>query len=304
MKLLFVKNKNIDYKKWDETIAKSYNGNIYAYSWYLDIVCDWNAIVSSDYKYLMPLPTQKKFFIKYTFTPVLIQQLGVFSTNQINDKILNKFLNLAQKKYKYFDIKFNKYNEVTKLNIEKKENITYELDLIQNYTDIYKKYSTNTKRNLKKAEQNNLTISTNITIKQIIYLLEQNLKKQIKDLNEKTLNKIKFLISQSSHKNMGKTIGIYNNRNKLISAAFFTISHNKAIMLILATSNESKKTGANFKLIDYFIKQNSGKHLTLDFEGSNIESLARFYASFGAKKFKYFNLKYNNLPSLIKIIKK
>ena len=304
MKLLFVKNKDIDYKKWDDTIKKSYNGNVYAFSWYLDIVCNWDAIITPDYKYLMPLPTSKKFLIKYAYTPVLIQQLGIFSNNQIDDKILNNFLNLAKKKYKYFDIKFNKYNDVTKLNIEKKENITHELDLIQNYSDIYKKYSTNTKRNLKKAEQNNLTVSKNITIKQILHLLETNLGNKIKELNNKTLNKIKFIISQSSHKNMGEIIGVYDQYNNLISAAFFIISHNKAIMLILATSDESKKTGANFKLIDYFIKQNSGKHLTLDFEGSNIESIARFYASFGAKKFKYYNIKYNNLPSLIKILKK
>jgi len=304
VKLIFVKNKKIDYKKWDNTISKSYNGNVYAYSWYLDIVCEWNAIITPDYKYIMPLPVKTKFFIKYTYTPVLIQQLGIFSENEITNEILSSFLYTAQKKYKYFNIKFNKYINVNKLNINKTENITYELDLIQNYNDISKKYSTNTKRNLKKAEKNNLTISKSITIKQITNLLEQNLATKIRELNNDIINKIKFIISQSSQKKIGELIGVYDKYNNLISAAFFITSHNKTIMLILATSEESKQTGANFKLIDYFIKQNSNKHLTLDFEGSNIKTLARFYASFGAKKFKYYTIKYNNLPFIIQLLKK
>lgn len=304
MKLLFVKNNDIDYKKWDETISKSYNGSVYAFSWYLDIVCKWNAIISDDYKYLMPIPFNKKLSINYVYTPVLIQQLGIFSENQINSNILNDFLNIVKEKYRYFELKFNKYINVKHTNLQLNKNITYELDLIQKHNEILKKYKTNTKRNLKKAEKANLTISKKTTVNELLILLKDNLSQKIKELNNSTLNKIKFIISQSSRKNLGEIIGIYDKFNNLISAAFFITSHKKSIMLILATTEESKKTGANFLLIDYFIKNNSGKQLTLDFEGSNIESLARFYASFGAQKNEYYTLKYNKLPFYLKFLKK
>ena len=41
----------IDHIKWDKCISESSNGIVYAYAWYLDIVCeDWEAIVVNDYQ--------------------------------------------------------------------------------------------------------------------------------------------------------------------------------------------------------------------------------------------------------------
>jgi len=49
-------------------------------------------------------------------------------------------------------------------------------------------------------------------------------------------------------------------------------------------------------LIDNFIRQNSGKPLILDFEGSNNEGLARFYGSFGSNRIEYQRYVRNFLP--------
>lgn len=50
----------IDRERWDECIRKSFNGIIYAYSWYLDIVCpSWEALIEGDYKIVMPLSIGK-----------------------------------------------------------------------------------------------------------------------------------------------------------------------------------------------------------------------------------------------------
>ena len=36
----------IDKKKWDDCIQHAFNGNIYAMSWYLDVVHhDWEALI-------------------------------------------------------------------------------------------------------------------------------------------------------------------------------------------------------------------------------------------------------------------
>ena len=49
-----LENKAIDKPKWDALIAEC--GNIYAYSWYLDIVHPgWDALVDDDYQAVMPL---------------------------------------------------------------------------------------------------------------------------------------------------------------------------------------------------------------------------------------------------------
>jgi len=53
-------------------------------------------------------------------------------------------------------------------------------------------------------------------------------------------------------------------------------------------------------LIDAFIKENAGKPVTLDFEGSNNPGLARFYSSFGAKKVVYQQFTRNSLPAPVR----
>ena len=59
-----------------------------------------------------------------------------------------------------------------------------------------------------------------------------------------------------------------------------------------------------FLLLDSFIKENSQKNITLDFEGSNDENLARFYKGFGSKECVYLQLRRNRLPFLINWLKK
>jgi hypothetical protein len=59
-----------------------------------------------------------------------------------------------------------------------------------------------------------------------------------------------------------------------------------------------------FLLIDTFIQNNSGKNLILDFEGSNIPGIARFYKGFGAMAETYYSVHQNRLPRLLRIFKK
>jgi hypothetical protein len=66
----------------------------------------------------------------------------------------------------------------------------------------------------------------------------------------------------------------------------------------------AKKTGAMFFLINNFIREYARKKVTLDFEGSNLPGLARFYTGFGSEEYVYLQIKKNNLPKLIRWFKK
>ena len=94
----FVKYQNIDFVKWDKCIEKSINGNIYAKTWYLNIVCEvWHALVLDDYIAVMPLPSYKKWGISYISQPFMCQQLGLFfNTEEVK---LDEFINLIPKKF-------------------------------------------------------------------------------------------------------------------------------------------------------------------------------------------------------------
>ena len=88
-----------------------------------------------------------------------------------------------------------------------------------------------------------------------------------------------------------------------MACAAFLI-YNERVIFHLGTSNpKGKKIGAMHFLIDSIITQLAGKNLFIDFEGSEIDGIERFYKSFGAFKKPYFKYKENNLPILLSWLK-
>ena len=108
-----LKYSQIDFDAWDRCIRESFNGLVYAYSWYLDIVHDgWEALVEDDYVRVMPLTGGKKYGIKYLFQPYFVQQLGVFSKNLLTPEKTMEFLNQIPSSFKYYDIRLNSFNKL------------------------------------------------------------------------------------------------------------------------------------------------------------------------------------------------
>ena len=92
MKILHLRHNEIDRTRWDATIAQSLCDLPYAYSWYLDVVCPmWEALATEDYAYVMPLPLKKKWGISYLIHPIWVQQLGVFSAQEVTSEIFESF---------------------------------------------------------------------------------------------------------------------------------------------------------------------------------------------------------------------
>ncbi|HEU4717664.1 MAG TPA: hypothetical protein VFU15_07515, partial [Bacteroidia bacterium] len=82
-KIRHLRSHEIDRQRWDECIRRSFNGIIYAYSWYLDVVSPgWEALADEKYETVMPLTWAKKMSVRYLRTPFFVQQLGVFSVNK------------------------------------------------------------------------------------------------------------------------------------------------------------------------------------------------------------------------------
>ena len=58
----YLTNEQIDKSRWDDCVAHAVNGNVYAFSWYLDIVhLGWEALVEMiDGNYVTIMPITKK----------------------------------------------------------------------------------------------------------------------------------------------------------------------------------------------------------------------------------------------------
>jgi len=293
----YLERDDISDQKWDNCISRSFNGMIYGYTWYLDIVAgNWAALVENDYESVFPLPYKKKLGISYIYQPFFTQQLGLFSRNLVSNEKVREFLHAIPSHFKRIDLNLNTLNKCEGKLFDYAPQLNHELDLINSYRTIHENYSTNLKRNIKKAGNAGLTIMKNIKPDGIVRLFRENRGSEIRHLRENDYLTLKRLIYTSIYKRKAQLLAAYNETNELVAGVVFLISNKKAIFIFSGMSEEGRNKGAMPLLIDSFIKNNSGKHLTFDFDGSNDENLARFYKSFGSKECFYYRVSINRLP--------
>lgn len=290
----------VDTEKWDECIRNSLNGMIYAYSWYLDLVNEhWEALVKNDYECVMPLTPGKKFGISYLYQPNFTQQLGIFSRNHLTAQLVQEFLDAIPRRFRFIEINLNTHNNIKTPGNNFIPWKTHELDLINNYENIARNYSTNLKRNLKKAAKASLSIVENPKPENVIRIFRENKGRQISNLKDKDYDLLRRLIYVMIYKRTALVVGAYNEMNELCAGAFLVYSGRKVIFYFSGTNQHARETAAMPFLIDDFIHKNAGSHLTLDFEGSNDPNLARFYKSFGAEEVHYFHYKHSRLNPVL-----
>ena len=301
LKIKYVKRAEIDESKWDNCIASSVNGIVYAYAWYLDIVAEkWDALVGNDYQSVFPITYNTKYGIDYIYQPFFCQQLGLFSTEPISFVIVARFLDAIPSNFRSISINLNTFLKIDYPKANVSPRVTYHLDLIESYPVISGKYSSNTKRNISKSIAYNISVSKGLSAFQLLELKKGNMTVPLRRKHFEILAK---LITQSVGNGVGELYGAYTERNELCAGVLFLRSNGKVIYLLASSNKEGKESRAMFALIDHFINQNSESRLVLDFEGSNIESVARFYAGFGATPCEYNHISINKLPWFLKLFK-
>ncbi len=301
MKISYVKHNDIDFSKWDDCINHSLNGIVYAYSWYLNIVAgEWDALIGDDYRAVFPLVKGKKYGVLYLYQPLFTQQLGVFSPIRIDSQIIKSFLDSIPKKFQYQIINFNTYNYLENVEGEVFERVTYQFDLIQPYFDLSSNYNDNTKRNISKSIAMGVSVNKMLSVADYIHFKRQNL---IVPLKGDPIERLNRIMLQALEKGVGEIYAAFTDQRELCAAAFFIRSNEKVIYLSAASNELGRTNRAMFTLVDQFINDYSESHLVLDFEGSSIVSVARFYAGFGAKKCTYQQIVVNRLPWYLKLFK-
>ena len=301
----FVKNKDIDHQKWDQCIAGLSFGIVYAYSWFLDRICShWDALIWGDYLYIMPLVNNCKFGISYVYQPFFTQQLGIFSIFSIESEIVDQFLLSIPRKFRLIEMKLNLGNVPTTSQFQIKANTNFHLYLKPSVQIIQANYNTNTHRNIRKAIQNNVTVSRFDDIAFFIEFTRLNLKEKSSEVSDKHYSALQKVISYAVLNQHGEIYGAYDSDQQLIAAVFFVNSNLRSIYLAASSNEVGIAQSAMFLLIDTFIRNNAGRDLVLDFEGSNIAGIARFYTGFGALAQTYYSVYWNRLPKIVRIFKK
>jgi len=235
------------------------------------------------------------------YQPFVCAQLGLFGNN-LTAQLLENFFNSIPQKFKYWDIYLNQHNVFELRDYPIYSRVNFVLDLEQPYESHYKNYRDNIRRNARKATQLNCRIEKNIPVEQVIKLAKQQMKTYSSKQGD--LENFKKLYQHLKKIAMANVYGVFSKNNQLLASAVFFYSHQRAYYILVGNDPDGRTLGASHFLIDAFIKENAGKKLLLDFEGSDIRNLAFFYSSFGAVEEKYSAIKLNRLPKLLKWMKR
>jgi len=303
LNIQYLQHHEIDKSKWDKCINGADNGLIYGYSFYLDHMAKhWDALVLNDYEAIMPLAWNKKFGIHYLYQPAFTACLGIFG-KALHQEIINGFMRAIPQKFQLIEISLNYGNMFGQTSTILFPATNYVLKLNKPYKELYTSYRENHQRNVQKSVQSGNTVKKNVSINEIIHLNKEQMK-TIRPVADADYEKFKKLYQVLCRENKAITYGIANNKNELLSSCLFFFSHTRAYYILVGNRHEGRSTGASHALIDAFIKDHAGQDLILDFEGSDIESLALFYSGFGATKEIYPVIRWNRLPWFLKWVKR
>ncbi len=293
MNIIYIKHKDINKNRWDEVITLSPNGRIYAYSWFLDAFTGnrWDALIIGDYEYIMPIPWIRKFGICSVLTPIGIQQLGIYSTKEISTDLFELFIKKIPYKYRYINLNVNCDEQNFSDEIILTRKINYYLDINKPYIEVRRGYRKNTIRNLKTEEYFIFEYSTDI---------DAVLKSTVKYIFP-TTNHEKYEIYRKAHYialERGNVLCclLKDEKGNELASALFLIDRKRVYYMMSVQTPEGKKKNAIYFLIDQFIQQNCRKIEILDFEGSNIPSIAEFFSRWGSSVEYYTNVELFRFP--------
>jgi len=287
--------------RWDICINNAINGCIFAYSWYLNILCDsWEALVLDDYKYVMPLLRKTKFKKNLYFTSKLGIRLGVFTNQLLTENIVKQFIDNIPDKDSVIDISLNMFNKLSDSHV--KNITTYELDLIQNYKKIAEKYSNLFQKELQVAKNNKITIVKGLQPNDLINFSQKQKVKSKPKLNQNNIQKLRIIMAHSLRYSLGEAYGAYAASNNLCAVAFFIKSNRKLYLLYTAINNYGINLNASQLLIDKYIEVHSENDLTLNIENIISKNDFNFFSGVGAHEYKFQRYYSNKLFWIYKLL--
>jgi hypothetical protein len=286
-KIAILNSQQIDDTLWNNCIANASNGLIYSTTFYLNNMCvQWKGLVLNNYEAVMALPYKKKLGLPYLYTPAFIQQLGlmgIFST----DDLSNVYTAIA-KQFLYGDYFLNSFcshwqNIVAKQNFILPLNKTFNTLLLQcnaNFKSRFNKFykqlqyvqSSNIEYVIANYKQIHGSKTPHVTPQDFDNLI--TICKQLQQVQQLHIRVV------SNNQETVAAIVLLQYKNRLYNIANFTTANGKLLH-------------ANYFLFAQVIKEFCNQNLILDFEGSNIESIAHFYKKMNPQLETYFHWQRN-----------
>ena len=297
----YLRRYEIDAQKWDNCITEASNGLIYARAFYLDhMAVQWDALVMGNYEAVMPLATNRKWKISYLYQPPFVQQLGIFSRHDMYNGQTSRFISLIKTRFDFAEINLNYRNAIR----EAENRHNYILDLNPSYQQICANYKDDLIKNLKKAKKYNLTYGESDDFPKVIQSFRQAYGERFTHVRRKDYLNFRILCDHAYEKKMVLVREVFSAEQEVLAMSLILKDERRLYNIMSTTTEKGRRYGANHFLFEELIKEFAGTSTILDFEGSDIPGIAKFYQKFGSINEPYFFIRYNNLPKPLKWFKR
>jgi len=299
-----VHRNQIDSGVWDNFIERSLQRNIYALSWYLDLMPKrWGAVIEFDksLNYVTVLPFQLKsvYGIDIVDQEPATKELGFYS---LTEDVSEELLTMLKNKFRYISrYNFNAKNDLGYLSgLESRT--TYHLNLNCTYDTLFTNYKSMRKRTLKKAKERIQHIIEADDMESLIDIFKQNVAHKIYGLRNYQYELLKKIYHETKRREMSFILHVTSETGKVISAGLFIKSFDRLIYFFGASTPEGRENCSQILLLDHVINKFSSSPMQFDFEGGSIVGIDEFYSSFGARPLKICTLSQARIPSIFKPI--
>lgn len=295
-----------DRAAWAALHAASPQATVYTAAWWLDAVTGsrWGAVadVAPDgtYRAALPMPLRRRWRglgPLEVFQPFFTQQLGVLARPDYapvdapadappDTAPFLAALPAGLRAYGQLHVA-NKLAEPPP-GFQTSERLTYHLDLTPAYPVLAAGFHQNHRRNLKKAAEMQLTAENADIAPAIIALFRRTKSVALPEFKPRHYALLARLATGLAAREQLLTLTARDGTTgALLAGGLFATAGRQVIYLLGATTETGRRQGAAHAVLAAVIRREAGSGRQLDFEGSMVPSVARFYAGFGAHPVPY-----------------
>ncbi len=282
------------------------NGLLYSLSGYLNHISPgWQGLVYGDYEAVMPLPMKRKWGMPYVWQPWGLAQGGVSSKN--GQMLTPAFIAALGSSLRYGTLDLNETDQLPDTSMgtcQLRTNLVLPLD--RPYTEIAAGYTDDAKKNLRRADRQHLQeVFNDVPVAVVARLYKTQYGAVNAAAHSQQLEALAGAGEWLLQQGLGFTIGIHaSDDNELLAAALFGYYKHRLYYLLGAPTQRGRQQQAVYFLLDTVIQQYAQQAMLLDFEGSDIETVAAFYRRFGPVNRPYPSWHINQLPWPLRWLKK
>jgi lipid II:glycine glycyltransferase (peptidoglycan interpeptide bridge formation enzyme) len=254
----------------------------------------------------MPYYVQKRKGFKKIIMPPLTQKMGPYIKYPPKQKYYKKLswdkkiieeLIIQLPEVDFFQQKFH-YEVENWLpfywkNFQQTSKYTYVIENISKETLVENCETDIRRRRIRKAAKAGIKIVETQDVEVFYKLNKKTFERKNKNIPY-SIHLVKKIFHVCKNKNACKILLAVDQNNQNLAGGFFVEDDNSVYYLIGGMDPENKNVGAMDLLLHRCIVETIGKMKVFDFEGSVIESVEKYFRSFGAVQKAYFEISKTN----------